>query len=229
MTWLLLTLLSALAFSGSDAVSKWISRDISDLANTYIRFLYSMPFFLLLWFFIDVPSLDTTFWLAAGTQLPLEITAWIFYLRAIRVSPLSLTVPFLGLTPVFLLIVPWILMGETVSFMGGIGVILVAVGIYVLNVNQSSRGIFGPLKAVWHEPGSILMIIVAILFSFTATLGKIAITHSSPLFVAGFYDPLIAIVLTPFAFGKSSVRKQLFQFPWHWHTTTPLCLPRLLT
>ena len=162
---------------------------------------------------IDIPSLDGTFWLAIGFALPLEIAAWLLYLRAIRISPLSLTVPFLGLTPVFLLLVPWLLMGETVSLIGGAGVITVAVGIYALNVSKSSQGFLGPLKAVWHEPGSLLMIVVAIIFSLTATLGKIAIVHCSLLFIAGLYDSLIALVLTRFVFGQRSVRQETFRFP----------------
>jgi len=214
MIWFLLTLISALAFSGSDAVSKWISRDISDFTNTYIRFIYSAPFFLLIWFFIQIPQVDQTFWIAVGFAVPLEILAWILYLRAIRMSPLSLTIPFLGLTPVFLLIVPWVLMGEKVSLLGGVGVVVVAVGIYFLNVTKSSHGFWGPLKAITHEPGSLIMILVAIIFSFTSTLGKIAITHSSPLFLAGFYDPLIAVLLTPFILKNHSNRKEVFRYPW---------------
>lgn len=214
MTWLFLTLLSALAFSGSDAVSKWISRDVSDFTNTYIRFLYSAPFFLLIWIFIKIPPLDHVFWTAVGVALPLEILAWILYLRAIRMSPLSLTIPFLGLTPVFLLIVPWVLMGEKVSLVGGVGVVAVAIGIYLLNLGRISRGILGPVKAIFHEPGSLLMILVAIIFSFTSTLGKIAITHSSPLFLAGLYDPLIALILTPIILKNRTNRTQVFCFPW---------------
>lgn len=214
MTWFFLTLLSALAFSGSDAVSKWISRDISDFTNTYIRFLYSAPFFLLIWIFEEIPALDQAFWVAVGFAVPLEILAWILYLRAIRMSPLSLTIPFLGLTPVFLLVVPWILMGEKVSLLGGVGVVTVATGIYFLNVTKSSQGFLGPIKAIAHEPGSLLMILVAIIFSFTSTFGKIAITHSSPLFLAGLYDPLIALILTPFILKNNTQRREVFRFPW---------------
>jgi drug/metabolite transporter (DMT)-like permease len=50
------------------------------------------------------------------------------------------------------------------------------------------------------------MIIVAFIFSITASLGKMAIEHSSPLFFASFYFILITILFTPIAFRKNRGR-----------------------
>lgn len=213
MTWFFLTLLSAVAWSSADALSKWISEDISDFTNVWIRFLYGTPIFLLLWFGIDIPQLDQTFWIAIALVIPLEVLTWILYLRAIRLSPLSLTIPFLGLTPAFLLIVPWILLGETVTVIGGIGVLTIAAGIYILNIRTSGKGFLEPFGAIRHEPGSLLMIAVAILFSITSTLGKMAIVHSSPLFFAGCYYPVIGLLLAPYALSQSNVRSEAFSHP----------------
>ena len=214
MLWFFLTLLSAVSWSATDALSKWISDDISDFTNVWIRFAYSAPFFLLLWIAIDIPPLDAQFWWALLFLVPLEVLTWSLYLRAIRLSPLSLTIPFLGLTPVFLLVVPWILIGEKVSLTGGIGVVVIATGIYLLNARNAGKGILEPLRAIKSETGSVLMIIVAALFSLSSTLGKIAIVHSSPLFFAGMYYPFVGLLLAPYALAKAPVRTEAFSHPW---------------
>jgi len=165
MLWFTLALTSALTMSASDVLSKRLSRRVSDFTNVWIRFFYAAPFMLLVLLLIDRPPLDGVFWLALAALLPLEITAWFLYLKAIRLSPLGLTIPFLGLTPVLLLVVPRLLLGEQVSALGAVGVFTVALGVYLLNVGRTSEGWWGPLAAIRSEPGSKLMIVVAALFS----------------------------------------------------------------
>jgi drug/metabolite transporter (DMT)-like permease len=106
-------------------------------------------------------------------------------------------VPFLSLTPVFLLVVPTLLLGERLTPAGGLGIILIAIGGYALHLRKLRQGFFAPLKSILHEPGSLCMIGVALLYSFTSTLGKQAITAASPLVFAAFYFPLLAILMTP--------------------------------
>lgn len=213
MTWFYITLLSALAWAGTDVASKWISSDVSDFTNVWIRFIYGTPFFLMIWFFIEVPPLDGTFWRTFLIVIPIEITTWILYLRAIRISPLSLTVPVLGLTPVFLLIVPWIILGERVSLVGAIGVMTIAAGIYVLNIRSSGKGVLEPFRAVRREPGARLMILVAALMSLTGTLGKVMVLHSSPLFMAAGFYPVIGLVMAPYALSKKRIRGEAVSHP----------------
>jgi drug/metabolite transporter (DMT)-like permease len=214
MTWFYLTLLSALFWSAVDILSKWISKDMSDLTSLWIRFVYSIPFFSLVWLFIDTPAVSAKFWFILLILYPMEILVWVLYLRAIRISPLSTTIPFLGLTPVFLLVVPWILLGEQVSLIGGLGVVTIAAGIYMLNLNQQEAGILEPFKAVRREKGSLLMIAVAIIFSVLSTVGKMAIIESSPMFFAGVYYPVLGVLLTPYVLSNSESRKEIKSHPW---------------
>jgi uncharacterized membrane protein len=48
-----------------------------------------------------------------------------------------------------------------------------------------------------------MIILVALIFSITASLGKIAIDHSSPIFFGSFYFILITILFTPIAMVKN--------------------------
>jgi drug/metabolite transporter (DMT)-like permease len=135
--------------------------------------------------------------------LPLEIAAMILYVKALKVSPISMTVPFLALTPVFLIATSYVFLGERVSIYGAIGIILMAVGSYALNIHKVRHDLLEPVKAVFKEKGSVMMIMVAFIFSITSSLGKMAIEHSSPVFFGSFYFILVLVCFTPIAYKKS--------------------------
>ncbi|MDI6729780.1 MAG: hypothetical protein QMD44_12785, partial [Thermodesulfovibrionales bacterium] len=75
-------------------------------------------------------------------------------------------------------------------------------GGYTLNIKEFKKGVFEPFIAIKREKGSIFMIIVALIYSFTSSLGKRAIEHSSPIFFGATYITLLVIVLTPIALYK---------------------------
>jgi drug/metabolite transporter (DMT)-like permease len=178
-----------------------VSRDEYFIA--WARILFALPLLLASLCFVEIPDLDRTFWLATLCALPLEIVAIILYTRALKVSPITLTMPFLALTPVFLIVTSYFIVGERVSVYGGIGIAIMAIGGYTLNLHKMNNSLFEPLKSIFREKGSVLIIIVAFIFSITASLGKLAIEHSSPVFFGGFYFVLVFIAFTPVALLKS--------------------------
>jgi drug/metabolite transporter (DMT)-like permease len=201
--WIIYSLLTAFSLATSDALTKraLVSRDEYFVAWT--RLLFALPVLVPILFFIEIPSLDRTFWIATLSALPLEIAALILYTKALKVSPLSLTMPFLALTPLFLIIMAYVIVGESVSIYGGIGIMLVALGSYTLNLHKMKYALLEPVKAIFREKGSVMIILVAFIFSITASLGKIAIEHSSPFFFGSFYFILITILFTPIAMVKN--------------------------
>ena len=60
------------------------------------------------------------------------------YMRAIRESPLSLTLPYLAFTPVFNILTGYIFLGEQVSSAGMAGIVLVVCGAWLLNLDAAS-------------------------------------------------------------------------------------------
>lgn len=200
--WVLFALLAAFSLATSDALTKKALALHNEYLVAWLRLLLSLPVLLASLLFIQVPQLNRDFYIAFLTALPLEVVAIIFYIKALKVSPLSLTLPFLSLTPVFLIIVPYIVLGERVSVIGALGVLFIAVGGYTLNIKEFKKGVFEPFLAIKKEKGSIFMIIVALIYSFTSSLGKRAIEHSSPIFFGATYITLLVIVLTPIALYK---------------------------
>jgi uncharacterized membrane protein len=106
----------------------------------------------------------------------LEGTATMLYYRALQVSPLSLCVPFLALTPVFLLPVGKFFLHEQISAGMIVGVVLVVIGSLVINRQLVANGWLEPVKAILREKGSRYMLIVAFLLASTAALDKWFVT-----------------------------------------------------
>ncbi len=157
--------------------------------------LLSLPLFIAGWPLIEIPHLDSVFWVSTLAALPLEALALVLYMEAIKVSPLSLTIPFLAFTPVFILATGAVFLQETPNIGGICGTLITFAGGYVLNLDPSLRSLFHPFMAIARERGSWLMVIVAFIYSITSVLGKSAVLHSSPIFFGLTYVPALTILL----------------------------------
>lgn len=176
-----------------------------------MRVGFATPFLLLLLPFIEIPRLDRHFFVVILILLPLEAVALILYMKAIKISPLSITLPFLALSPIFMIFTSNLILGERLDGFGIMGVVFTALGAYLLHVRTTKQGIWAPFKAIGRERGSLYMIIVAFLYSITSNLGKMAIQHSSPLFFTATYLPILAVSLFPVLVWKNHGKiKQIF-------------------
>jgi drug/metabolite transporter (DMT)-like permease len=201
--WVVLSLLSAFSLATTDALSKKSLERSPEWVVVWIRFLFALPYLAVVFLFIEVPALDKVFWFSILILLPLEMIAVVLYIKAINQSPLSLTIPFLSLTPVFIILTGFLFLGELPDLSGTLGVLMIALGAYSLQLHGMKEGLLVPFKAILQERGSMLMIGVAFIYSITSTLGKVAILHSSPLFFGVFYFGILALAFTPWALMRS--------------------------
>lgn len=165
--------------------------------------VFAFPLYAGALFLTGIPEIDPWFWGVVIAQSLLLTGANIAMVKAHQSSPLILTVPYLALTPAFLLITSPMLGGGVPGFIGALGVMLITIGLYVLNVNKKEVGFWGPFRAFWKETGSKLMLLVAIIYSITANLDKVAMGYSNlpfylttyAIFTAFFSAVLLAVVV----------------------------------
>jgi len=208
MLWFILSMGAAFLMATNGAYMKRFFSDVSPWEMATIPFFYSTPFCTLALLFIEIPPLEPGFFPALSWVLPLTMVAIILHFRAIHMSPLSLTLPFLSFTPVFVLVTGDLVLGETLSAKGTLGILLVVAGGYVLNLDSARHGFLGPIKAIFKEPGSAIMLLVAAVYGLCSVGGKLLILNSSPMFAAMtlfvLYGPILTIVLV--ATGKVSFK-----------------------
>lgn len=196
MLWITLSLLTALATASQDA---WVKRYFSHLSTTEMTaspFLYSIPLFAVVLAFVPVPELDSVFYWTFLLSLPLHIVPFFLHMKAIQNSPLSLTLPYLAFTPVFLILVGFVVLQEVPNGWGIAGILTTCAGGYILNLKRGYQSLLAPIAAVFREKGSWLMLIVAFLYSVSGAVAKKAILHSSPLFFTMSFFTVLGIAMT---------------------------------
>jgi drug/metabolite transporter (DMT)-like permease len=193
--WLIYSLLCALFLSLTDYFTKKYAHNSRDSALAFSRIFFGLPLLWAIALLEGLPDINPGILKVYLSALPLEFAAILLYMKSLRVSPLSLTVPFLSFTPVFLLITSPLIMKEFPSWQGMTGVLIIVAGAYILNLGSVKGGLSLPFRMIFREKGSWMMLIVALIYSITSNLGKKGILYSSPSFFAASYFTLLSLVL----------------------------------
>lgn len=185
--WIFPALLTAFFAASQDA---WVKRHFSTLSPYEMMaypLAYSLPLFAAALPFVDVPPVDRIFAVYFLLCLPVNGLGFLLHMRAIQVSPLSLTLPYLAFTPVFIFFTGFFILGEIPNGWGIFGVCVIAAGSYVLNIDPGEFSPMAPLRAFGRERGAVLMLLVALIYGLGAVAGKKAILHSSVMFFSIFF------------------------------------------
>jgi len=197
-------ILSALFESLRNVSGKLGLKDMDEYLVTWAFGFFTLPFLVFPYIFMSIPTLGNQYWIALLSDGTLNVLATILQLKAIKNSDLSLTMPLLSFTPLFLLIMSPLILGQYPTFLGIIGVILIVIGSYVLNIKRRilttqrrNSDYLEPFKAMVEKKGPKLMLIAAFLLSITSTIDKIGVLNSSPLFWGVSVHVFTSITLAP--------------------------------
>ena len=170
-----LVLLSALGFGGLDAVRKRLSAKMAPEPLVALLGLGQAPFFVAFWVMIEGAALPSAgYALPACISVGLNLAANLLYVQALRLSPLSLTVPFLALSPVFAALGAFVVLGERLSIAAWSGLGMVVLGALLLVRRPGPR----LWRALRSEPGSPRMVAVAACWAVSTSVDKVALEHA---------------------------------------------------
>lgn len=154
--------------------------------------------------FRGIPPIEPGYiWPAAGS-IALNIVSNVMAVRALALSPLSLTMPYLALTPVFTTLMALLILGEMPKVPHVGGILLVLAGAVSLAMTESKAESFRALlSGLRHERGSWRMIVVALMWSTAGPLDKMATAHASaPLHGFVLASGVVLGLLAMLAFEK---------------------------
>jgi uncharacterized membrane protein len=127
------------------------------------------------------PRFSVAYLVPALLSAALNVASILGFITALRISPFSVTVPLLSLTPLFITLVAMPILGEAPSARQWIGIVMVVVGALGLNLELRSGATVGSVvRAFAGERGALLMAGVAVCWSLTLPLDKLAMERSSP-------------------------------------------------
>jgi drug/metabolite transporter (DMT)-like permease len=90
-----------------------------------------------------------------------------------------------------------VLLGELPELRGLGGITLVVAGVYLLNFSERRAGLLAPFAAILRDPGARRMLAVALIWSVSAVVDKVATISSSPSFYGTLESGLIALAFVP--------------------------------
>ena len=197
------TLVGALCWALFDALRKRLARDVSPVHLGLLLPLAQAPL-LALWAASREPL-----GLASGCLLPLAASALlnslalVLFLDALRLSPMSLTIPLLSFTPVLSTTFAWIFRGQAPGAAQYAGAALVVLGAVVLGLGG---GAWRGLAASVREPGVRRMALVALLWSGTSVLDQLAVSRGAGSWYAPAVTAAVAGLLLLWAVLRGQVQ-----------------------
>ena len=166
---------AALCWSALDVVRKAVADKASPTGLAVVLLVGQIPFLGLWAVFDETWVVRDVYWMPALVSMAMNALASVLFMRSLQLSPLSRTVPFLALAPVFGALVAVPLLRESPGAVHSIGIALVVLGAFVLNSDLSSSW----WRTAFVEPGVPYMVGVAFLWSSSLAFDKVALPHAS--------------------------------------------------
>jgi len=193
---ILILLAASVASSGFDLFRKVLVEHLAPVPMVVLLAFASVPLFGAMVALGGGVAVAPAYYLPAVASVVLNTVANLTFLQAVKISPLSVTVPLLSLTPVFTALLGTALLGEHPSAVAWAGIALVVAGAFWLNLGAGERADEGEPSA-WRtalaQPGFWLMAGTALLLSLTIPLDKLAVGHANPPFHGLFLTSGIAL------------------------------------
>lgn len=187
LTALALVVASSIGWSGFDVLRKVMVERVPPLPLLFVLTLGQVPLFGV-WWVLQPAGIEPRYWLPAFISVLLNAVANVSLIVAMKWSPLHLTIPLLSLIPALTTLLAIPLLGELPGPRQWTGILLVVAGALWLNLAGGIRtkGLGSFLAALLHEKGSLLMLVVALAWSLTLPLDKIAMRAAGAAF-HGFF------------------------------------------
>jgi drug/metabolite transporter (DMT)-like permease len=113
-----------------------------------------------------------TYFVYLTIEVVLVACSTLLFFRALQVTPISLCMPYISFTPVFLILTGYVMLGELPAVQKLVGVVLIFVGSIVMHRVLFSAGWLEPVKAIFRERGCFYMLLVGLINSITNPIDK---------------------------------------------------------
>lgn len=205
--WLFFALLNPVSEGLRSLFIKRSSKHVDPLliswSNNVIPVLIFPPMLLL----IDL-KFNANFWIGFLGSGIIQVINTVLYMRAISKGDISTVMPMLSFTPLVLLLASPFTIGEFPNTIGLVGIILVVLGSYVLNIDLKKMSPLEPFKAIIKNKGTRYMLIVAILWGISGVFDKISIKSSSVLQHITFLNLLVFISISILVLSQKIFNKE---------------------
>ena len=210
----LICIVSAFFWAAFDLTRKLTLEKISSI-NLLLIFTITQLIIFFIWLFFEDFSINLIPYLLPGiTLIIIGLFSALLFLKAIKQSDLSLTIPLLSLSPMFSSLFSFFFLNEQLSNIQYLGIFLIILGTLILYSKKLTiYEIIKSFKIILKNSSAKLMVLVSIIWSLTPVIDKICLKNSS-VNIHGFIQSLGMITLLIFLFKKDKVQTENTKKNW---------------
>jgi len=110
---------------------------------------------------------------------------WIFLTYAYKEGDLSHVYPIMRSSPALVLVAAVLFLGEEVSAQGVTGILMVAFGVYIINMKQIfGKELLAPIRSLVHDRSTQFAFLTLISVAFYSIVDKMAVSYIHPILFA---------------------------------------------
>ena len=179
--WFYTALLTSVVSAGAVIISKKLIKDVSASVLTWATLVLATPIIFIFAFRDGLPQLNYLFYLGVLGSVFFYIISQVVGFKALRIADLSAIYPLISLGPIFSLLIALLPpLSERPSLLATEGVFVTLVGVYILNATKSKEGLLEPIKSLFKNKASLLMIASVLTNGVVIVFDKLAINNTLP-------------------------------------------------
>ena len=101
------------------------------------------------------------------------------FMQGLKKSDISFAIPLLCFGPIFTALWEWLFLSSSMTQIGLLGVVIVLIGTYSIELDQVKNGYFAPLKSLYKNSGARLVFSASLIWSLSSMLDKIGVLNTN--------------------------------------------------
>ena len=197
MTWFAVALISALLSAFAAITQKKVLFNLSALEFSFLlsiaNLVFSIPFF----FFIDYDTINILNLLILLVKSVIGVAAFLCVMIALKNLEISNTLPLLALTPGFVAVFAFLLLGESLKTIEVIGLLFLILGTFILE-SKNLKEFVSPFSVFLRSKYHRYIILALFLFTASSILDKLLLIklNLSPISLTAFQHIYFAILFS---------------------------------
>jgi len=197
MTWFVVAIISALLSAFAAITQKKVLFNLGALEFSFllsiVNLVFSVPFF----FFIDYETINTLNLSILFAKSAIGVLAFLCVMISLKNLEISNALPLLALTPGFVAVFAFFILGESLKSIEIIGLVLLIVGTFILESNNIKEFVFPFnvfLKSKYHR----FVIFALLLFTASSIMDKLLLIklNLTPISLTAFQHIYFAILFS---------------------------------
>lgn len=155
--------------------------------------------------FVPLIKLNFSFslWLLMIAGGVLGASGFLFFAKAVRHMEISVASALRGMVPVFVLLFSVMILGESISGINGIGMVMIVIGVYVLE--SKKHHLFNPFRDISHSKPLLYLFVALLAWGLSANISRLILRGGDVniytlLFFKQLFVTIVLIAINVFAY-----------------------------